>query len=143
MQPVWANRVHAASGLQTKRQLFLRTGRAAALLRPLGGGGVGNGTDLEQLRDSLGGPDDVELLQRGGKIVARQGCDPPSKESGDSVSTSSRIARATWTASLGSVRTSSTKRCSSSPSCVMVTNSIARCVPCKRCGHAFPSDVSG
>jgi hypothetical protein len=25
MQPVWANKVHAASGLQTKRQLFLRT----------------------------------------------------------------------------------------------------------------------
>src|SRR5215510_11917304 len=25
MQPVWANRAHAASGLQTKRQLFLRT----------------------------------------------------------------------------------------------------------------------
>src|SRR5262249_35409245 len=28
MQPVWANRRHAASGLQTKRQLFLRTERA-------------------------------------------------------------------------------------------------------------------
>src|SRR5215472_5000611 len=31
MQPVWANRAHAASGLQTKRQLFLRTERATIL----------------------------------------------------------------------------------------------------------------
>jgi len=31
MQPVWANKVHAASGLQTKRQLFLRTERATIL----------------------------------------------------------------------------------------------------------------
>jgi len=31
MQPVWVNKVHAASGLQAKRQLFLRTERATIL----------------------------------------------------------------------------------------------------------------
>ncbi len=46
--------------------------RADALLRHLGAGRVLRGPHLEQLRDRLRRPHDVELLQRIGEIVARQ-----------------------------------------------------------------------
>ena len=56
--------------------------RADGLLRHLGAGRVGGRADLEQFRDRLRRPDDVELLQRIGKVVARQRRDPAAEDAG-------------------------------------------------------------
>ena len=55
-------------------------GAAYALLRHLGPGRVLGGADLEQFCYRLRRPYDVQLPQRRGKIVARQGSDLPPEE---------------------------------------------------------------
>src|SRR5260370_26942996 len=56
--------------------------RADALLGHLGARRVGRRSDLEQSGNRLRGPDDIELLECFGKIIARQGCDPSAKDAG-------------------------------------------------------------
>src|SRR5439155_2672477 len=56
--------------------------RTDALLGHLGARRVGRGSDLEQSGNGLRRPDNIELLEGFGKIVARQGCDPSAEDAG-------------------------------------------------------------
>src|SRR6478672_9368139 len=53
--------------------------RADALLGHLGARRVCRGPDLEQFCNRLRRPDDIEMLERLGKIITRQACDPPAE----------------------------------------------------------------
>ena len=68
---------------QKLHQRLAILGRADFLLRHLGAGRVGHRADLEQLRHRLRRPDDVELLERRRKIVARQRRDPAAENAGE------------------------------------------------------------
>ena len=58
-------------------------GRADDLLGHFGAGRVSHRADLEQLGDGLLGPDNIELLQRIGKVIAGQRRDAAAEQASE------------------------------------------------------------
>ena len=73
------HRLFAGRPLEKLHQRGTVLFRADALLRHLGARRVSRGSDVEQSCNCLRRPDDIETLERIGKIVARRGGDAPAE----------------------------------------------------------------